>query len=152
MSSAEKIIEGFPHPSIPHIGRQPAFEIRKELKLFLSTIAASVASHLGNGTLGLLWLTVSNAVYNTLSLAPFDPPINPGPIPIIPEDATQFQISAITTTHTRKSKLFHEINKTDKAVKQQLLGAVNDMFTRALNNRYIGYANVSKNNYLPICL
>ena len=44
--------------------------------------------------------------------------------------------------------VFHEFNNTDKALKQQLLGAVDDMFTRVLKNRYIGYANVTTKKLL----
>ena len=109
----------------------------------MSTNAASIVSHLGNGLLGLLWLTVSDQVYNTLSALPFVPPPNPGPVPIIPANATGVIVTALTDTHNREAKLFHEFNNTDKALKQLLLGAVDDMFTRALKNRYIGYANVT---------
>ena len=102
------------------------------LKLLLSTNAASVNSHLGDGFLGLLWLTVTNAVFNTLSLIPFIPPLNPGSIPVIPAASTQFQITALTDTHKREVAIFQESNNTNKALKQQRLGAVDDMFARAL--------------------
>ena len=148
MPSFDKIIEGFPHPTVQPIVGQPAFDTLKSLKLLLSTNAASVVSHLGNGALGLLWLVVSNTVYNTLSATPFVPPPNPGPVPIIPVGSTGAQITVITDNHTREAKLFHEFNNTDKALKQLLLGAVEDMFTRGLKNRYIGYANVSTKDLL----
>ena len=143
MASTDKIIEGFPHPSIPPIVGQPSFDSLQALKILLSTNAASIISHLGNGILGLLWLTVSDTVYNTLSVIPFVPPANPGPSPVIPVPSTQAVITAITNTHKRESRIFHEFNNTDKALKQLLLGAVDDMFTRALKNRFIGYANVT---------
>ena len=44
--------------------------------------------------------------------------------------------------------LFHEYNNTDKTLKQQLLEAVDDMFTCALKNRFIGYANVTTKQLL----
>ena len=148
MASADRIIEGFPHPTITPIVGQPCFETITPLKLSLSTNATSVNSHLGNGALGLLWLTVSDAVYNTLSLIPFVAPLNPGPLAIIPVGSTQFQITSITETHRREAAIFKEFDNTDKALKQQLLGAVDDMFTRALKNRYIGYANVTTKQLL----
>ena len=148
MSTADKIIERFPHPTIPPIVGQPAFDTLQALKLLLSTNAASIVSHLGSGTLGLLWLTVSDLVYNTLSPTPFVPPPNPGPIPIIPANSTGVVVTSLTDTHNREAKLFHEYNNTDTALKQLLLGAVDDMFTRALKNRYIGYANVSTKELL----
>ena len=44
--------------------------------------------------------------------------------------------------------MFHGFNNTDKALKQQLLGAVDDMLTRALKNRLIRYTNVTKKQLL----
>ena len=146
MSSSDKLIEGFLHPTITSIVGQPAFETLKELKLFLSTNAASIISHLGDGTLGLLWLTVSDAVFNTLSLIAFVPPLNPGPIPIIPDGSTAPQINAITATHKREANFFQEYNNADKALKQQLLGAVDDMFTRALKIDTLGMQMLVQNN------
>ena len=127
---------------------QPAFNTLEALKLFLGTNSASVISHLGNGALGLLWIIISDTVYDTLSCTLFIPPANPGLIPVIPDEQTQFQISAITDTHRQQSNLFHEFNNTDKALKQQLLGAMDDMFTCALKNRFIGYANVTTKQLL----
>ena len=119
MASVEKIIEGFPHTTIPpHIVGQPVFETLKALKLFLNKNAASLVIHLGTITLGLLWLNVSDAAYKTLSLAAFVPPINPGLILIIPDGSTQFLISAVTKGHISESKLFHDFNNTDKTLKQ----------------------------------
>ena len=83
-----------------------------------------------------------------MSRVPFVPPANPGPIPVIPTTSTQFQISAITDGHKREARVCHEFNNTDKALKQQLLGAVDDIFTRALKNRYIGYVNVTTKELL----
>ena len=148
MATADKVVERFPHPTIPPIVGQPTFDTLQGLKLLLSTNAASIGSHLGDGLLGLLWLTVSDTVYNTLSATPFIQPTNPGPIPIIPANATGVVVTSLTDTHNRETKLFREFNNTDAALKQLLLGAVDDMFTRALKNRYIGYANVSTKELL----
>lgn len=40
-------------------------------------------------------------------------------------------------------KLYNQYDATDTALKQLLLGAVDDMFIRSLRNRHIGYANVT---------
>ena len=150
MSSSEKIIKGFSQPTIMLIVGQLCFDTLKELKLCLSINAASIISHLGNNALGLLWLTVSSTVFNTLSFATFIPPVNPGSIPIIPPCATAAQINTLTDAHKREAKLFQELNNTNKALKQQLLGAVDDMFTRALKNRYIGYKIVATKQLIPV--
>ena len=148
MASTEKIIEGFPHPTITPIVGQLSFHTLKGLKLFLNTNAASVISHFVNGTLGLLWLCLSDTVFNTLFRVPFVPPANPVPISVIPKTSTQLQISAIIDGHKREARVFHELNNTDKALKKQILGTVDDMFTSALKKRYIGYANVTTKELL----
>ena len=98
---------------------------------------------MGNGALGLLFLAVLPAVYNTLSLIPFIAPVNPGPDPVIPAGSTGPQIADIRHQFTTATKLYKQYDATDKALKQLLLGAVDDMFVRSLRNRHIGYVNVT---------
>jgi hypothetical protein len=87
--SANKIVDGFPHPTILLILGIPAYKSIAELNLQLNANAASMQSNLGDGQLGLLALTVSPAVYNTLSTVAFQHrPVNPGTSPIIPVNAT----------------------------------------------------------------
>ena len=64
-SSLNKIIESFPHPTILKIVGQPTYETLAEIHLKINTNATSVHSHIGNGQLGLLYLTVLPDVYNT---------------------------------------------------------------------------------------
>jgi hypothetical protein len=76
--STDKIVDGFPHPNIAPIGGIPTYESIAELNLQLNANTASVQSNLGDGQLGLLALTVSPAVFNTLSAVAFVHPVNPG--------------------------------------------------------------------------
>ena len=48
-TTAEKIIETFPHPTIIPIIGQPNYESIAEVHLKLNTNAASIHSHRGNG-------------------------------------------------------------------------------------------------------
>jgi hypothetical protein len=82
--SIDKIVDGFPHPNIAPIVGIPTYESIAELNLQLNANAASVQSNLGDGQLGLLALTVSPAVFNTLSAVAFVHPVNPGTNPVIP--------------------------------------------------------------------
>ena len=77
-TSAEKILEKFPHPTISPIIGKPTHETLAESHLKLNTNAASVHSNRGNGQLGYLALTVKEEACNTLSPIPFKPPINHG--------------------------------------------------------------------------
>ena len=143
MTTVDKIKDAFPHPTIDPIVGQPGYETIKPMHQHLNANAASIISHLGNGRLGLLYLTVQPAVFNTLSAIPFVPPTNPGPIAHYPPGATQHQIRAIDVAQATATRLFQQYDATDRALKQQLLGAVDDMFVSALSDPHVGYANVT---------
>ena len=94
--SIDKIVDGFPHPNIAPIVGIPTYESIAELNLQLNANAASVQSNLGDGQLGLLALTVSPAVFNTLSAVAFVHPVNPGTNPVIPPGASTHVTSHLT--------------------------------------------------------
>jgi hypothetical protein len=147
-TSTDSIVEGFPHPSISPIVGIPSYTTIASLNLQLNANAASIQSNLGNGTLGLLSLTVSPDVYNTLSDTPFIVPVNPGAQPIIPDAATAAMIAALTRTHTENIRIWREYLATDKGLKQQLIHAVDEMYYKTLRNRITGYASVTTRNIL----
>ena len=127
-SNVNNIVSGFPHPLIPsHIGI-PTYATIAEVNLKLNANAASVQSNLGDGTLGLLALTVTPAVFNTLLNLPFVNPVNPGSQPAILGTKTAAQILAITRAHTEDLRIWREYTSTNKALKQQLLTAFNKMY------------------------
>ena len=131
-STLDCIIESFPHPTIMPIVGQPTYETLAEVHLKLNTNAASVQSHLGNGLLGLLYLTVSPAVYNTQSANVFIPPANPGPIPTILNISTGPQIADIRRQHDIATAFYKHYDATDKALKSLFISAVNDTYIRSL--------------------
>ena len=114
-----------------------------EVHLQLNSNAASVQSRLGDGTLGLLYLTVTPVVFDTLSLTPFIPPKNLGPKTTVPVGSIGPVISNIRLQFANATRLHKQYNATEKALKQLLLGGVDDMFVRSLWNRHIGYANAT---------
>jgi hypothetical protein len=142
-SDIDKVVDGFPHPTIFPITGMPNYEALSELNLKLNSNASSVHSDLRNGQLGLLALTVLVAVYNMLSNIPFVPPPNPGPTTIIPAIATAAQISNLRRLHAEALARFREYIAIDKALKQQLITAIQPMYLRALSNRIIGFAPTS---------
>ena len=87
-TAIDKIVDGFPFPTISLIIRAPNFETITKFHLKLNLNAASVQSNLGCGTLGLLHLTVSSAMYATLSATTFIVSVNPGANPTIPSIAS----------------------------------------------------------------
>ena len=142
-SSTDKIVESFPYPTIPPIIDRSVYNTIAEVHLQLNANATSVQSHLRDGKLGVLYLTVTPAVFNTLSLVPFVPPANPGPDPVVSAGSTGSVISDIRLQFFSTTRLHKQYDSADKTLKQLLLGAVDDMLVCSLRNRHIGYANVT---------
>ena len=84
--------------------------------MILNTNAASIHSNRGNGQLGLIFLTLSGAVYATLSSTPFVPPVNPGQNPDMTLGVTGPQIAEIRRKHKEALDEFTTYNNTDKAL------------------------------------
>ena len=144
----DSIVDGFPFPAVQPIIDGPNYESIGALHLQLNANTSSVQLHLSNGVLGLLYLTVSSAVYATLLSVPFVPPPNPGPLPIIPALATGRVINntrALFREATQRSK---QDTFTDKVLKQLLVGAVDDMSIHSLQTKDLGYLNVSTRKIL----
>jgi hypothetical protein len=113
------------------------------LNLQLNANAASVQSNLGDGLVGLLYLTITPAEYNALSATEFIPPENPGATPTIPYAATVSQLATLLREHKAATNLFKEYIATDKALKQQVIAAVDTMYLKTLRNRITGFATAT---------
>ena len=133
-SSIEKIVDGFPFLTIDPIIGTPDYKSIADIHLKLNLNAASVQSNLGCGTLGLLFLTVSTAVYATLSTTEFVPPVNLGPEPIIPTGSTGAAIADLRYHHTEATKIFTNYENTDKAFRWLLLASIDELYVRSLRH------------------
>ena len=138
-SSIENIVDGFLFPKIDPIVGTPNYERIADIHINFNSNAASVQSNLGCGTLGLLFLTVSPAVYATLSDIAFVPPVNPGPEPNIPAGATGATISDLRYHHAVTTKIFIEYENTNKSLRQLLLVSTYKLYVRSLRHNYIVY-------------
>ena len=134
-TSIDKIVDIFPFPTIPPIVGTPTYITIAEVNLKLNSNSDSVKSNLGCGTLDLLQLTVSPAVYNTFSSTPFIVPVNPVSVPIIPANFTGAQITELCYAFDTASSLFNEYYCTDKALRQILLSTVDEMFICSLRHK-----------------
>ena len=128
----DKIVDGFPFPTILPIVGTPTYNTITKVNLKLNSNSASVQSNLGCGTLGLLQLTVSPAVYNTLPSTAFIVPVNPGSVPSIPANSTGAQITELRYYFDTASALFNEYDRTDKAPRQIIISTVYEMLIRSL--------------------
>ena len=138
-TTTDKIVDGFPFPTIPLIVGTLTYNTIAEVNLKLNTNTASVQSNLGYGTLGLLHLTVSPVVYNTLSSITFIVPVNPNSEPIIPANSTGTQMTKLCYAFDTASALCNEYDRTDKVLRQILLYTVDKMSIRSLRHKYVGY-------------
>jgi hypothetical protein len=146
------IFDGIPYPTIAPIIGIPKYATLGDIHLKLNASAASVFSRLGDGAQGLLSLTVSDAVYNSIVDIPFVTPLNPGPQPVIPDAATGNQITALTRAHTENRRIWKEYLATDKALKQQLLAAVHESYYPTLRNRVTALPTPRPANYWITCI
>jgi hypothetical protein len=76
-TDVKKVVDGFPHPAIAPIIGVPTYKSINALNLQLNANAASVQSNLGDGLLGLLYLTIPPDEYFALSASEFFLPKNP---------------------------------------------------------------------------
>ena len=132
-------MDGFLFPTIDPIVGTPDYESIADIHLKLNSNAPSVQSNLGCGTLGLLFLTVSPAVYATLSTIVFVPPAKPGPKPNIPTGANGAAIANLRYHHREATKIFTEYENTDKDLRQLLFASIDKRYVRSLRHKYIGY-------------
>jgi hypothetical protein len=85
---------------------------------------------------------MSPAVYATLLVIPFVDPGNPGTVPNVPAGATAAQIQTVFRHHETMLYAWRLFTNVDKALRQQLTGAINRMYICALEHPHIGFANV----------
>lgn len=147
-ATIDSLMESFPYPTIPPIQGRPTHQSLYELKKLLYENAASVPSELGGGGHGHLGIPMSAAAYNAVTGAPFNPPNNPGPLPQIPQGATQHVILATERAHKEELRIFQLARNVDAALKQQIQNAVPRMYIKALANRHTGFMGVSTRQIL----
>ena len=93
------------------------------------------------GKLGFLALTISLMVYMALSATAFVKIPNLGPTPMIPTNTTGIQKTATKYKFNLEMELYMIHQKIDKALKQHLLGVMENIYVRYLKKKYIKYGN-----------
>ena len=118
------------------------------MHLKLNANVASVQSNLGDGNNGVIYLTVTDEIYNTISDVPFIKPTNPGIVPTFPRNASTRLHMEIRRDFDENRRVFNQFKNTDKALKQFLILAVDDIFIKTLKNPISGYSNVTTKQLL----
>ena len=147
-SIIDRILEGFPFPTIAPIIGPLNYKTISELHMKLNSNAASIQYNLGDGALGLLYLTVSPTVYTTLSTAPYVRPVNPGSKPIVSDVSTSPVIVDLRYAFKLANDIFTEYYQTNKSLRKILLASVDKIYVRSLRHRYIGYGQTTTRQLL----
>ena len=105
----------------------------------LNENAVKVHSYLGNGLLGYLGVTVTPAIYNTLSAQPFVIPINPGPAPILPVAATGPIIHNICVVFKEEATAFKKYMDVCNALSAIILEVIDPVYLATLCLPYVGF-------------
>ena len=138
--TVDKLVESFKNLHIPLIDGKPTYTTLHAMHELLNSKSASVATNLGCGTLGHLCLTLSPTVYATLSTTRVVPPLNPGAMPVIPAVATGPEAASILYAHVAATLAFNTFTGVNRALHQQLLGAVDNTFLRVLHKPHHRYS------------
>ena len=144
----ENITDTFPHPHVTKIHGPPTYETIRATHCELNANAASVQSPLGDGINGLLWLTLSPVQYMAVSGVPFHVPAYPGLCPQVPPLATLAIIAQIKNEYEDTMANWTQYMNTNRALKQQLIGAVEQLFIQDLKHVVTDLANVTTRNIL----
>ena len=139
----ETIIENFPYPIIPKIKGKPDRKDLEKLQKMIFANATAIESTLGGGAHGYLGIAMEDAEYHTLTGAHFVRPPNPGLTPTIPAGATQHVILATQNNHQASLKQYKECNLIERALKNQIINAIDSLYLEALEEDYVGYKNRS---------
>ena len=126
--TVDKLVERFENPHIPPIDGEPTYATLHGMHKLLNSNAASVTTNLGCRTLGHLCLTLSPTVYATPSTTRVAPHLNTGANPFILAGATVPEAASIRYAHDAATLAFNTFTNVDRALCQQLLGAVDDTF------------------------
>ena len=158
--AVDKLVESFLHPVVTPIVRMTMHNTLVNRIYQISSKTALTKTTLGSGKLRSLALTVSPKVYANLSATYVMKPSNPGPEPLIPTETTRVEQTTTRYKLTLDTELYTLLHNLDKALKQQLLGSVEDIYVRHLKEKYVGYRNLTclevinhlKANYYKVTL
>ena len=114
---------------------EPTYSTLERLLKELKANASTVHSNLGGGAHGHLGLVISPASYRHLSATPFTRPAFPGTAAVIPPGSTQHAARTLRIQFDEALRVYHEVENVDKALKQQIVQAIEPKYLDAVRNR-----------------
>ena len=125
----------FEKSELTPIRGEPTYPSLELLLKELKANALNVHSNLGGGTHGHLGLVISPASYAHISATPFNHPTFPGTAAVVPPGSTQHAARTIRLKFDKDLRVYHEVNNVDKALKQQIVRAIEPRYLDAVRNR-----------------
>jgi hypothetical protein len=137
--------------AIAHGTSVPTHASLQLAQLELNSNATSVHSTGGDGLFGHLVLTMQPARYAALTNAvPFVVPVHPGADPVHAAGATGPQITETNRIYLAAVNTFRTYHSVDRALRKQLLEACPHRFLRVLEDRELGFGNVTMQTTLAM--
>ena len=137
----------FPCPVLTPIAtdtERPSHSSLTVVKLELNANAASIATLLGDGVSGHLFLMLSLVDYFTQTGINFIAPTNPGMAPTHPvPPGSASEIAERVRLHKQDADNFRLYTRVDNALRNQIIAATPDIFIRAIRDPITGYGRIS---------
>ena len=139
----DEITDYFIHKDIKKVTGKPTREDIKQVLDKIQEDAADVPCELGGGMHGYLGITMTGVEYATVATTTFVAYTNPGPLPTIATDATQYQIAAAKELHKKELNLFKEQRFVERSLRSKVINAFDETYLIDIKEEHIGYNNVS---------
>jgi hypothetical protein len=139
--TTDKLIAGFPHPSLPKVTGDPTLEDIKVIRWLVNTNAMSVASYEGGGRHGHLGIIMTHEEYFAIAVKVFPVPNNPGSSAAVVAGMTAAVIAETTRLHREPTQVYHTYHNVDQAIKKLIMESFDDAYLNALSDEIVGYAN-----------
>jgi uncharacterized coiled-coil protein SlyX len=141
--SPDTMIEGFPNSHIEKIDDMPSYDTLKTVRDKLKENASSIRSLLGGGMNGHMGAILTAAQYVHIDITAYVAPNNPGQNPVYPPGATGPVIANLNRIHDQDVELWNEYECLTKAIKKQIIAAVDPIYLQGLRNANSGYNNIN---------
>ena len=141
-SSAIDYTVYFEFPNLTKIHGEPNFDSIKKIHNQIKANCQSVQSNLSGGTFGHLDLVLNVQQYKLLFNAPFIRPAHPGVL-VIPPGTTQHRSALMRDQHAESLLVFNKVHNLEKALRQQIITAVESTYLAVLRNFQTNSINLS---------
>ena len=81
--------------------------------------------------------------YATVATTSFEAYTNPGPLPTMASDKTQYQIAAAKELHKKKLNLFKEEHFVKRSIRSKIINTLDETYLIDIKEKHIRYNNIS---------